>query len=99
VSTAIRASDMSMSYLVQFVEYERMVYLEPDMQVLDNIDELEKGSFYAVMDCYCEQCPDKVSWPAPYFNSGMFVHVPSVETAKALLPPAPLAEQQVRACC
>jgi alpha-N-acetylglucosamine transferase len=36
---------MSMSYLVQFVEYERMVYLEPDMQVLDNIDELEKGQF------------------------------------------------------
>jgi inositol 3-alpha-galactosyltransferase len=110
------------SYAVQFVEYERMVYLEPDIQVLDNIDELfelEKGRFYAVMDCfcdkawsytpqykigYCQLCPDKVAWPTaelgppppPYFNAGVFVHEPSMETAEALLhalPPAPFAEQ------
>jgi inositol 3-alpha-galactosyltransferase len=108
---------------VQFVEYERMVYLDPGMQVLANIDELfelEKGRFYAVMDCFsdkawshhthCQQCPDKVAWPTaelglpPYFNAGMFVHEPGMETAKALLdalPPPPFAELQlqVRACC
>ena len=42
----------------QFVEYERMVYLDADIQVFDNIDELfelEKGHFYAVMDCFCEK--------------------------------------------
>uniref|UniRef100_A0A804LJA4 Hexosyltransferase n=1 Tax=Zea mays TaxID=4577 RepID=A0A804LJA4_MAIZE len=65
----------------EFVEYERMVYLDADIQVFENIDELfelEKGYFYAVMDCfcektwshtpqyrigYCQQCPDKVAWP------------------------------------
>lgn len=109
----------------EFVEYERMVYLDADIQVFENIDELfelEKGHFYAVMDCfcektwshtpqykvgYCQQCPDKVAWPtaelgpppALYFNAGMFVHEPSMATAKALLdtlrvtPPTPFAEQ------
>jgi inositol 3-alpha-galactosyltransferase len=114
-----------LSNFLQFVEYERMVYLDGDIQVYNNIDdlfELEKGSFYAVMDCfcektwshtpqykigYCQQCPDRVAWPAAklgpppalYFNAGMFVHEPSMETAKALLdtlrvtPPTPFAEQ------
>ncbi|CAM0872934.1 unnamed protein product [Alopecurus aequalis] len=109
----------------EFVEYERMVYLDADIQVFDNIDELfdlPKGHFYAVMDCfcektwshtpqyqigYCQQCPDKVTWPAAemgpppalYFNAGMFVHEPSMSTAKALLdtlrvsPTTPFAEQ------
>nr|QEZ94297.1 galactinol synthase 1 [Deschampsia antarctica] len=109
----------------EFVEYERMVYLDADIQVFDNIDELfdlPKGHFYAVMDCfcektwshtpqyqigYCQQCPDKVTWPsaemgpppALYFNAGMFVHEPSMATAKALLetlrvsPTTPFAEQ------
>lgn len=96
---------------MQFVEYERMVYLDADIEVYENIDhlfELEKGHFYAVMDCfcdktwshtpqykigYCQQCPDKVAWPTAelgpppslYFNAGMFVHEPSMATAKALL--------------
>jgi inositol 3-alpha-galactosyltransferase len=39
---------------VQFVEYERMVYLDADIQVYSNI-ELEKGKFHAVMDCFCEK--------------------------------------------
>jgi inositol 3-alpha-galactosyltransferase len=110
---------------VQFVEYERMLYLDADIQVYDNIDELfelEKARFYAVMDCfcektwshtpqykigYCQQCSDRVAWPtaelgpppALYFNAGMFVHEPSMETAKALLdtlrvtPSTPFAEQ------
>jgi len=109
------------------VEYERMVYLDADIQVFDNIDELfelDKGRFYAVMDCfcektwshtpqykigYCQQCPERVPWPEqqlgppppPYFNAGMFVHEPSLGTAKELLdalvatPPTPFAEQDL----
>uniref|UniRef100_J3MPB4 Hexosyltransferase n=2 Tax=Oryza brachyantha TaxID=4533 RepID=J3MPB4_ORYBR len=111
----------------EFVEYERMVYLDADIQVFDNIDhlfDLDKGSFYAVKDCfcektwshtpqykigYCQQCPDRVAWPEQqqelgpppplYFNAGMFVHEPSLGTAKDLLdtlvvtPPTPFAEQ------
>uniref|UniRef100_A0ACD5T6L1 Uncharacterized protein n=1 Tax=Avena sativa TaxID=4498 RepID=A0ACD5T6L1_AVESA len=103
----------------EFVEYERMVYLDADIQVYDNIDhlfDLEAGSFYAVKGCfcektwshtpqykigYCQQCPDKVAWPEPplYFNAGMFVHEPSLATARALLDklvvtdPTPFAEQ------
>uniref|UniRef100_A0ACD5WQV7 Uncharacterized protein n=1 Tax=Avena sativa TaxID=4498 RepID=A0ACD5WQV7_AVESA len=112
--------------MVQFVEYEKMVYLDADIQVYDNIDylfNLEKGNFYAVMDCfcektwshtpqykigYCQQCPDRVAWPEHdlgvpppplYFNAGIFVHEPSLTTAKALLEklvvtdPTPFAEQ------
>jgi inositol 3-alpha-galactosyltransferase len=58
----------------ELVEYERMVYLDADIQVFENMDELEKGAFYAVKDCfcektwshtpqhrvgYCQQCPDR----------------------------------------
>ena len=58
---------------------------------------------------YCQQCPNKVAWPETdlgglpppplYFNAGMFVHEPSLATAKALLDklvvtdPTPFAEQ------
>ncbi|KAL0371573.1 UNVERIFIED_CONTAM: Galactinol synthase 1 [Sesamum angustifolium] len=41
-----------------FVEYNKMVYLDGDIQVYDNIDhlfDLEDGYFYAVMDCFCEK--------------------------------------------
>ncbi|GAB2233761.1 hypothetical protein Droror1_Dr00002990, partial [Drosera rotundifolia] len=66
--------------LLQFVEYSRMIYLDGDIQVFENIDhlfDLPSGSFYAVMDCfcektwshtpqykigYCQQCSDKVQW-------------------------------------
>jgi len=109
----------------EFIEYEKMIYLDADIQVYENIDHLfalPNGYFYAVMDCfcektwshtpqykigYCQQCPDKVTWPADkmgpppslYFNAGMFVHEPSTETAKRLLEklavttPTPFAEQ------
>ncbi|KAL9269431.1 Galactinol synthase 2-like protein [Drosera capensis] len=64
----------------EFGEYSRMIYLDGDIQVFENIDhlfDLPSGSFYAVMDCfcektwshtpqykigYCQQCPDKVQW-------------------------------------
>ncbi|KAE8702681.1 Galactinol synthase 2 [Hibiscus syriacus] len=42
----------------EFVEYSKMIYLDGDIQVFDNIDHLfdmENGYFYAVMDCFCEK--------------------------------------------
>lgn len=110
---------------VQFVEYSKMIYLDGDIQVYENIDhlfDLPDGYFYAVMDCfcektwshtpqykigYCQQCPDKVQWPkaelgeppALYFNAGMFLFEPNLETYEDLLrtlkitPPTPFAEQ------
>ncbi|XP_030444847.1 galactinol synthase 2-like [Syzygium oleosum] len=108
----------------EFVEYNKMIYLDGDIQVFNNIDhlfDLENGFFYAVMDCfcektwshtpqyeigYCQQCPDKVQWPdhvgpkpSLYFNAGMFVYEPSLDTYHDLLetlkitPPTPFAEQ------
>ncbi|KAA8536712.1 hypothetical protein F0562_029190 [Nyssa sinensis] len=94
----------------EFVEYSKMIYLDGDIQVYENIDHLfdmPDGYFYAVMDCfcektwshspqyqigYCQQCPDKVQWPARlgprpplYFNTGMFVYQPSLSTYDDLL--------------
>ncbi|KAF3456413.1 hypothetical protein FNV43_RR01063 [Rhamnella rubrinervis] len=108
----------------EFVEYEKLIYLDGDIQVFDNIDHLfenPNGYFYAVMDCfcekswsnspqfkigYCQQCPDKVKWPAElgsppplYFNAGMFVYEPDLVTYNTLLetvkttPPTLFAEQ------
>lgn len=42
----------------EFVEYSKMIYLDADIQVYDNIDHLfdnPDGYFYAVMDCFCEK--------------------------------------------
>ncbi|KAG5623459.1 hypothetical protein H5410_008677 [Solanum commersonii] len=42
----------------EFVEYSKMIYLDGDIQVFDNIDhlfDLPDGHFYAVMDCFCEK--------------------------------------------
>ncbi|CAL5402027.1 unnamed protein product [Camellia sinensis] len=108
----------------EFVEYHKMIYLDGDIQVYDNIDHLfdmPNGYFYAVMDCfcektwshtpqykigYCQQCPNKVQWPAElgpkpafYFNAGMFVYEPNLSIYDDLLktlkitPPTPFAEQ------
>ncbi|KAG2284827.1 hypothetical protein Bca4012_034684 [Brassica carinata] len=109
----------------KFVEYSKMIYLDGDIQVFENIDhlfDLPDGYFYAVMDCfcektwshtpqykigYCQQCPEKVQWPkaelgeppALYFNAGMFVFKPGLDTYEDLLrtlkitPPTPFAEQ------
>jgi len=43
---------------LQFAEYDKMIYLDADIQVYENIDELfdlADGHFYAVMDCFCEK--------------------------------------------
>jgi inositol 3-alpha-galactosyltransferase len=42
----------------EFVEYNKMIYLDGDIQVFENIDHLldmPDGYFYAVMDCFCEK--------------------------------------------
>ncbi|KAJ0538154.1 putative inositol 3-alpha-galactosyltransferase [Helianthus annuus] len=42
----------------EFVEYSKMVYLDGDTMVFENIDhlfDLPDGFFYAVMDCFCEK--------------------------------------------
>ncbi|XP_065859722.1 galactinol synthase 2-like [Euphorbia lathyris] len=44
--------------LWEFVEYEKMIYLDADIQVFENIDHLfesQNGYIYGVMDCYCER--------------------------------------------
>ncbi|KAK1584196.1 hypothetical protein Q3G72_030688 [Acer saccharum] len=94
----------------EFVEYSKMIYLDGDIMVFENIDLLFgslDGYFYAVMDSfcektwshtpqfkigYCQQCPDKVNWPtefgpkpALYFNAGMFVYQPCIQTYHSLL--------------
>ncbi|KAG7969450.1 hypothetical protein I3843_07G031800 [Carya illinoinensis] len=94
----------------EFVEYSKMIFLDGDIQVFENIDhlfDLPDNYFYAVLDCfcektwshspqyrvgYCQQCPDRVKWPAElgpkpalYFNSGMFVYEPSLSTYHDLL--------------
>lgn len=41
----------------EFVEYEKMIYLDGDIQVFSNIDHLfdtPSGYLYAVKDCFCE---------------------------------------------
>lgn len=88
---------------------------------VDHLFEKPDGRFYAVMDCfcekswsystqyaigYCQQCPERVSWPAGigppparYFNSGMFVFEPSRHTSRQIvealdvIPVTPFAEQ------
>ncbi|KAJ9553725.1 hypothetical protein OSB04_017770 [Centaurea solstitialis] len=42
----------------EFVDYSKMIYLDGDIQVFDNIDhlfDLPDGKFRAVMDCFCER--------------------------------------------
>ncbi|CAO2205959.1 unnamed protein product [Urochloa humidicola] len=117
-ATAYYVINYSKLRVWEFVEYERMVYLDADMQVFEKMDELlelEKGHFYAVVDGFCEKAwshttqykvgyteqffPEFGPPPTLYFNAGMFVHEPSMATAKALLdtlrvtPPTPFAEQ------
>ena len=90
---------------------------------IDHLFDLPDGYLYAVMDCfcektwshtpqfkigYCQQCPDKVIWPAEfgpkpalYFNAGMFVYQPCIQTYHSLLntlkitPTTPFAEQVI----
>ncbi|KAK9945558.1 hypothetical protein M0R45_011067 [Rubus argutus] len=74
--------------IFNFVEYSKMIYLDGDIQVFDNIDHL----FHL---------PDGIPTP-PYFNAaGMFVYEPKLSTYNNLLtflkntPPTPFAEQDL----
>ncbi|KAJ8767461.1 hypothetical protein K2173_017505 [Erythroxylum novogranatense] len=53
----------------EFVEYDKMIYLDGDIQVFENIDhlfDLPNGKFYGVMDCFCEK-----TWSlSPQFKIG-----------------------------
>ncbi|KAK1318277.1 Galactinol synthase 1 [Acorus calamus] len=61
-----------------FAEYDKMVYLDADIQVYENVDELfdlPDGGFYAVMDCFCEK-----TWshtPQPFHVRVAALHSPS----------------------
>ncbi|XP_022961478.1 galactinol synthase 2-like [Cucurbita moschata] len=42
----------------EFVEFKKMIYLDGDIQVFENIDhlfEMEDSYLYGVMDCFCEK--------------------------------------------
>ncbi|KAL3843561.1 hypothetical protein ACJIZ3_000964 [Penstemon smallii] len=63
--------------LWEFVEYKKLIYMDADVQVFDNVDhlfDLASGYFYGVVDCLCDMqqqqeeqvgcpCPEKVRWP------------------------------------
>ncbi|MCL7047315.1 hypothetical protein MKW94_017059 [Papaver nudicaule] len=93
-----------------FVEYNKMIYLDGDIQVFENIDhlfDLTNGYFYAVMDCfcekkwsqtpqykigYCQQCPDRVKWPAD-MGAPHFVLTMTLLKQLKITPTTPFAEQ------
>lgn len=73
----------------EFVEYEKLIYLDGDIQVYENIDHLfdqPNGYFYAVMDCFCE-----ASWSkTPQYKIGYCQQCPEkVQWPTAELGPPP----------
>ncbi|CAK9187110.1 unnamed protein product [Ilex paraguariensis] len=74
----------------ELVEYNKMIYLDGDIQVFDNIDHLfdmPSGYFYAVMDCFVRKLGviARTAKPPLYFNAGMFVNEPSLSIYDDLL--------------
>lgn len=74
----------------EFVEYSKMIYLDGDIQVFDNIDHLfdsTNGYFYAVMDCFCEK-----TWSStPQYQIGYCQQCPEkVQWPTEMGPPPPL---------
>ncbi|KAG6417801.1 hypothetical protein SASPL_119994 [Salvia splendens] len=72
----------------EFVEYSKMIYLDGDIQVFENIDDLfdlEDGYFYAVMDCFCEK-----TWShTPQYKIGYCQQSPEKVTWPAEMGPPP----------
>ncbi|WCJ23249.1 galactinol synthase 2 [Euphorbia peplus] len=73
-----------------FVEYEKMIYLDADIQVFENIDHLfdsQNGYIYGVMDCYCER-----NWRfSPQYKIGYCQQCPErVIWPSKMGPPPPL---------
>lgn len=58
-------------------DYEKMIYLDGDIQVFDNIDhlfDLPSDYFYAVKDCFCEK-----SWSkTPQYQIGYCQQCPDM---------------------
>ncbi|KAL8545390.1 hypothetical protein ACS0TY_005524 [Phlomoides rotata] len=85
--------------LWEFVEYNKMIYMDADIQVFDNIDhlfDLPTGYLYGVVDCLCDMygrpCAQKLPWPRElgpqprfYLNAGMFVFEPNLTTYNHLI--------------
>ncbi|XP_057962632.1 galactinol synthase 2-like [Malania oleifera] len=74
----------------EFVEYSKMIYLDGDIQVFENIDhlfDLPDGHFYAVMDCFCEK-----TWSfSPQYKVGYCQQLPErVPWPKHMGPPPSL---------
>ncbi|PRQ42438.1 putative inositol 3-alpha-galactosyltransferase [Rosa chinensis] len=74
----------------EFVEYSKMIYLDGDIQVFQNIDHLfdyPDNYFYAVMDCFCES-----NWrDSPQFKIGYCQQCPDrVHWDNSLGPKPPL---------
>nr|ABF66656.1 galactinol synthase [Ammopiptanthus mongolicus]ABU41005.1 galactinol synthase [Ammopiptanthus mongolicus] len=74
----------------EFVEYSKMIYLDGDIQVFENIDhlfDLPDNYFYAVMDCFCEK-----SWThTPQYQIGYCQQCPDkVEWPSNFGPKPPL---------
>ncbi|XP_062003569.1 galactinol synthase 2-like [Rosa rugosa] len=74
----------------EFVEYSKMIYLDGDIQVFQNIDHLfdyPDNYFYAVMDCFCES-----NWrDSPQFKIGYCQQCPDrVQWDNSLGPKPPL---------
>ncbi|XP_074274437.1 galactinol synthase 1 [Silene latifolia] len=73
------------------VEYSKMIYLDGDIQVLENIDhlfEMPEGYLYAVKDCFCEK-----TWKhTPQYQIGYCQQCPDkVKWPTAVMgPPPPL---------
>ncbi|KAK9139126.1 hypothetical protein Scep_008807 [Stephania cephalantha] len=72
----------------EFVEYEKLVFMDGDTQVYENIDNLfnlPNGHIYAVMDCFCER-----TWKHTIQNKiGYCQHCPEKKKWPAELGPPP----------
>lgn len=63
---------MSKLYVFSMVEYDRIVFLDADILVRANVDELFS------CDGFCSEVEDAIRWPAHFaFNAGMFSFKPS----------------------
>ncbi|GLT31818.1 hypothetical protein SLA2020_065270 [Shorea laevis] len=87
-STADHVINYSKLRIWKFVEYSKMVYLDGDIQVFENIDHLfdiQDGKFYAVTDCFCEK-----TWSdTPQYRMGYCQQCPHKVQWPAKLGPKP----------
>ncbi|GKV50769.1 hypothetical protein SLEP1_g57464 [Rubroshorea leprosula] len=87
-ATADHVINYSKLRIWKFVEYSQMVYLNGDIQVFENIDDLfDKldGKFYAVTDCFCEKTWSDI----PQYRIGYCQQCPDKVQWSAKLGPKP----------